>query len=120
MKSKRPAEATDESTFLRVFQILEQEQKERQTGQLHQAVASVGKAVSCKRWQNRILNVGPAHLLQSAAVQKQVAFLAERLEIEYVRLWSLFSPQMLLGGGGEKHFNFAFLDGSWTSAWTTG
>ena len=111
MKSKRPAEATDESTFLRVFQILEQEQKERQTGQLHQAVASVGKAVSCKRWQNRILNVGPAHLLQSAAVQKQVAFLAERLEIEYVRLWSLFSPQMLLGGGGEKHFNFAFLDG---------
>lgn len=110
MKDNRPAEPWNEKIFLRVFEILEQEQSARRAGRLHRVTASVSETIPCGRWKNRILNVGTAHLLQNAAVQRQVSFLAERLDIEYVRLWSLFSPQMLLWDGTERHFNFSFLD----------
>lgn len=63
-----------------------------------------------KRRQNQLLNVGPAHLLQGAAMQNQVAFLAERLGVEYIRIWSLFSPEMMLQDGTGRPFNFSFLD----------
>lgn len=62
-----------------------------------------------RRWENRVLNVGPIHTLSSANMQKQVLFLAEQLEIEYIRVWNVLSPKMMmLSGDGE--YNFTFLD----------
>lgn len=61
------------------------------------------------RWRNRLLNVGSAHCLTSASVQKQVLFLAESLEIEYIRIWNLFSSEMkFLRSDGN--YNFSLLD----------
>lgn len=60
--------------------------------------------------RNRVLTVGPAHLLQGAVMQSQVLFLAQRLNIEYIRLWSLFSEQMMQGDGTEEVFHFSQLD----------
>lgn len=62
-----------------------------------------------RRWENRVLNVGPAHILSSASMQKQVLFLAEQLEIEYLRVWNIFSPRMMMVGP-KGEYNFTFVD----------
>lgn len=63
-----------------------------------------------KKWENRILNTGPASSLTSASLQKQVLFLARRLNVEYVRIWNVFSPELMICGSGTDAYNFTFLD----------
>ena len=46
-------------------------------------------------------------MMASANMQKQVLFLAGKLDIEYVRIWNLFSPRMMIG---EAPYNFTFVD----------
>lgn len=48
-----------------------------------------------KKWENRILNVGAGDQLSSASLQRQVLFLADKLDIEYIRMWNPFSPKMM-------------------------
>lgn len=92
-----------------VLAILEQEkQQDDKSHPVERVEASTEDAVPWKKWPNRVLNVGPAHLLQSANMQNQVDLLAERLDIEYIRIWSLFSQQMMFEP--SKEFNFSFLD----------
>lgn len=63
-----------------------------------------------KKWENRVLNVGPAHHLSSANLQKQVLFLADRLEVEYLRIWNIFSSKLMIRGKENGSCNFAFID----------
>ena len=61
-------------------------------------------------WKNRILNVGPIISLRSASMQKQVLFLAERLNVNYIRLWSPFSDSLMLFDEQGGVYNFTLMD----------
>lgn len=63
-----------------------------------------------ERSRKLLLNAGPAHILSSAAMQKQVLFLAHKLDIEYLRVWNLFSSRLMICGEGENNYNFTFID----------
>lgn len=96
----------------RVFRILQREKQaqDSRNDHVYRVEGDITRGTPRKRRQNQLLNVGPAHLLQGAAMQNQVAFLAERLGVEYIRIWSLFSPEMMLQDGTGRPFNFSFLD----------
>lgn len=64
----------------------------------------------CAQWKNRVLNVGPFHALQSAGMQRHLLLLQERLDIEYLRMWTPFSRQLMVFGRKRGEFNFSFLD----------
>ena len=61
-------------------------------------------------WKNRILNVGPVISLRSASMQKQVLFLADRLNIQWIRLWSPFSDSMMIFDERSGSYNFSLID----------
>lgn len=73
--------------------------------------ADVSQMETWDKWENRVLNVGPAHQLSSANLQKQVLFLANRLDVEYLRLWNIFSPKMMIVSDDRRaDYNFSFID----------
>ena len=72
--------------------------------------ADVRQRTAWNPYRNRILTVGAAHLLLGANIQSQVEFLVQKLDIEYLRLWGLFSEQMLQGNGWDDTFSFSNLD----------
>lgn len=64
-----------------------------------------------RMWKNRILNVGPAYILDMANMQKQILTLKEKIDFEYVRIWSLFSVQLMIYGDEKKRTaNFSKID----------
>ena len=69
---------------------------------------SAAKAEPVRRWENRILNVGPVHVLADSAIQNQVLYLVDHLRVEYIRLWNPFSKRMRLYYNGT--FNYMLLD----------
>ena len=70
----------------------------------------VSKGQAWNGWKERLLNVGPVHTLRSASLQNQILFLQQRLNIEYVRLWSPFSDSMLIIGDRKGEYSFTLLD----------
>lgn len=93
-----------------VQQLLEEKRRTRQQGDVptQRIWVNQQEGAAWVKPRNRLLNVGSAHLLQEAEMQNQIAFLAQRLDVEYLRIWSLFSPQMLQGTGDT--FSFSKLD----------
>ena len=69
---------------------------------------SAAKAEPARRWENRILNVGPVHVLADSAIQNQVLYLVDHLRVEYIRLWNPFSKRMRLYY--NRIFNYMLLD----------
>lgn len=69
------------------------------------------KCLEYRLWGNRILNVGHASIMESAIVRKQLLELKERINFEYIRIWSIFSSNMLFAREGKKlKVNFSKLD----------
>lgn len=101
--------AQDESKKEKLFRILQESQRMKEEERIGRNLvcADASQYEPWKKWGNRLLNVGPAHTLASANMQKQVLFLAGKLDIEYVRIWNLFSPRMMIG---EAPYNFTFVD----------
>lgn len=110
----RPAAepAAAEKSRERVLRILQEDQKLRIADLERQLTvrAELDRTLPWKKWENRLLNVGSARILSSANVQKQVLFLSNRLEVEYLRIWNLFSGKMLMRGSAAGEYNFTFLD----------
>ncbi len=96
----------------KALQILQADQRLRisELGQQITVHADIGRMAPWKKWENKLLNVGPAHLLSSANMQRQVLFLANTLEVEYLRIWNPFSAKMMICGGKKGEYNFSFLD----------
>ena len=99
----------DEGKKEKLFRILQESRRLREEERIGRNLvcADASQYEPWKRWENRLLNVGPAHTLASANMQKQVLFLAHKLDIEYVRIWNLFSPRMMIG---KAPHNFTFVD----------
>ena len=105
----RRKSAQDESKKEKLFRILQESQRLQEEERIGRNLvcADASQYEPWKRWENRLLNVGPAHTLASANMQKQILFLAHKLDIEYVRIWNLFSPRMMIG---KAPYNFTFVD----------
>ena len=105
---------TDESTEPDKDKVLEILRAEDQLKNIPQAITKVliptqgGEEWS--GWKNRILNVGPVISLRSASMQKQVLFLADRLNIQLIRLWSPFSDDMMVFDQRSGAYNFSLMD----------
>ncbi len=78
--------------------------------EVHTETIRLEEAVQWEPWNNRLLNVGSFSRLLSARMQQQIAFLVERLNIEYLRIWNPFAPDMLVLGEERGRYNFAILD----------
>ncbi len=96
----------------KVFEILKTEDRLKNVPLVDaarvQIPAKMGEA--WKGWKNRILNVGPIISLRSASMQRQVLFLAGRLNIDYIRLWSPFSDSMMVFDERNGAYNFTLMD----------
>lgn len=100
-----------DTTLRQVQQLLEEKRaSEAEKNPVHRVEADFRNRTFWEPDRSRVLTVGPAHLLQGANMQNQVLFLTQRLNIEYLRLWSLFSEQMLQGDGVGDTFHFSNLD----------
>lgn len=77
---------------------------------VHQVEISLNNMTPWRPYRNRLLNVGAANLLLRAEMQNQISFLARHLEVEYIRVWSLFSQEMLQGDGEDGVFHFTNQD----------
>jgi len=104
-----PQKKTD---MAQIRRILESNQKLGLEGkeEVHSQTIRLEDAVRWDPWKNRLLNVGPFSSLLSARMQKQIAFLTERLNIEYLRIWNPFAPDMMMLGEEKGKLNFALLD----------
>ncbi len=73
--------------------------------------AKVSEARSFVRFWNRMINGGTAHDLMRADLQGHLLLLKNELGIEYVRMWDIYSPEMMLfNGNEERKYNFTRLD----------
>ncbi len=95
----------------RLIQILEAEKE-----QMSEHAESVSICVDTsldrpyKMWRNCIANIGPAYILETASMRSHVLLLKEQLDIEYVRIWSLFSERLVMRGKKGDEMNFIKLD----------
>ena len=63
------------------------------------------------RYWQRMINIGPAVNLLRYDVRAQVQFLKEKLDFEYMRIWQIFSEEMLIQLGEHNvKYNFMLLD----------
>ncbi len=58
----------------------------------------------------RTVNIGKAADLLDAQVQEHIRILKKYTEIEYLRFWNIFSPELLLQPGKNTLYNFSRLD----------
>ncbi len=72
--------------------------------------AHTDRAEPWNRWTSRMVNVGPFSALQSASMQRQVLLLKKELGIQYLRMWSVFSSDLMIMSGKQGEFNFSTLD----------
>lgn len=65
------------------------------------------------KWMNRstIVNVGEASMVLGATIQEHLLFLEKTLDIQYIRIWNLFSEDFMISKdfSGDS-FNFELLD----------
>ncbi|MBQ7682496.1 MAG: helix-turn-helix domain-containing protein [Oscillibacter sp.] len=103
---------TEEKRRERLLNILSENQRLSIADLERQRIihADAGQARAWKKWENRTLNVGPAHILTSAKMQQQVLRLSDRLDAEYLRIWNLFSPKLMICSENGRDYNFTFID----------
>lgn len=89
-----------------------QEKENKKSEQRQYYKVDVRNKTECRKWRNLILNVGPAYILDMAAMRSFLPMLKDRLNFEYVRVWNLFSEQMMIYGNKKKEKpNFNKVDG---------
>lgn len=77
-------------------EILGAQEKETSEMSVQSIEADVDNACRYKKWRTKILNVGTPDCLELADMQQQLLILKENLEVEYIRIWSLFSKQLYI------------------------
>ncbi|MGL5435440.1 MAG: GH39 family glycosyl hydrolase [Lachnospiraceae bacterium] len=93
--------------------LLDQEDTKRSTaGQAVQRIAAdITTGKEYDKWENKLINIGSAYALSAADMQKQVLYLKETLNIEYIRIWNIFSERfMIRKEAGQERLNFDRLD----------
>ena len=110
LQQQAAEEPSRQEALVQVRHLLEEKRRVQEQGgtAVQRVQVDVRQERPWKRPRNRLLTVGSAHLLQEAEVRRQVEFLVQRLDVEYLRIWSLFSPQMLQGTG--ETFSFSRVD----------
>lgn len=110
MESKEEKYGEERKKLSRIFQ--EKEEVKQKSGHRQYYRVNVKNQTECRWWRNHILNVGPAHILDTAAMRTFLPILKERLDFEYIRIWNLFSEQMMIYGKKKKETpNFSKIDG---------
>ncbi|MBR3393172.1 MAG: helix-turn-helix domain-containing protein [Firmicutes bacterium] len=109
---KNTEDPQKEADMAQIRRILESNQKLGLEGkeEVHSQTIRLEDAVRWNPWKNRLLNVGAFSSLLSARMQRQIAFLTERLNIEYLRIWNPFASDMMMLGEEKGRFNFSLLD----------
>lgn len=63
-----------------------------------------------KNWRAKIVNAGEANVLLNTNMQRHILTFKEKLGMEYVRIWSLFSEKMMITDSKNNDFNFFYVD----------
>ena len=102
----------EESDRRKVLEILRTDLELQRTGseEIHTEIIDTGNSISWEPWKNRLLNVGTFSSLLSARMQQQIAFLIDRLNLEYLRIWNPFSREMMILGEDKNRYNYTLLD----------
>lgn len=53
-------------------------------------------------WEKSMISVGPINILNMANIRKQLLLLKEKIDLEYLYIWSPFSKQMMIYGEKER------------------
>lgn len=86
---------------------LKEEFGEQEEEQRIHAVAEITEGREYKNTWGRAINVGSVHNLLLANTQYHTLYLTENLGFRYVRLWNIFSMQMMMTDGKDpEHFNY--------------
>lgn len=95
-----------------ILHILQKDRAAALTGAEAQSVlrADTARQLPWRKWENKVLNVGPLHVLRLANMQKQVLYLKRHLNVEYLRVWNPFARQLMICGEQPGEYNFSFLD----------
>lgn len=91
---------------------LEEEPAESAPGAQSLAVTvAAGPGTAYRRSWNQVLNGGAAHELTICNVQGHIVYLCQQLGFRYVRIWNLFSRQMMITRDTtQPRYNFDTLD----------
>lgn len=108
---------------IRGGQVQEEDHELRQKQQLKEALdiqsicrdserieADISICSEYKKWICRLMNVGEAAVLKNAEMQNHILLLKQKLEIEYIRIWSLFSKELRITVNGQKEYNFHYIN----------
>lgn len=103
--------------------VQEEEREQRQRQQLKEALdiqsmrrdseeieADLSICSEYKKWTCSLMNVGEAAVLKNADMQNHILLLKQKLEIEYVRIWSLFSKELRITENSRKEYNFHYIN----------
>lgn len=72
---------------------------------------AAGEGTDYRRCWNQVLNGGSAYDMAISNIQGHIISLCQHLNFRYVRIWSLFSKQMMISQDLAKcHYNFDMLD----------
>ncbi len=67
--------------------------------------------ITCPQIWNQAINIGPAADLNKANVQFHVMYLQEHLHFSYVRIWNIFTNELMLSDGVRMGpYNYDLLD----------
>ncbi len=110
--SKQIKELPMEHYKKQMYQILLTEQlfKENEKDDTKRIKVNCSEMQLEKKWQNRLLNVGPIYALEGANIQNHISSLVRNLHIEYIRVWNVFSKQLMMYDSLHKKYNYAFID----------
>ncbi len=110
---EEPAGMEDSGIAYRLLDYFEQnsipaEEEDRLTERVE---ADAESFTWLNRSWNRVINIGRVSTLLQTAVQEHVLFLLEELDIEYVRIWDLYDPDLRIHAESkERKYNFTRLD----------
>lgn len=93
--------------LIEILGIEMQEESEKDNGIIW---VDLSDASEYKKWKTKIINVGEAADLKNADMQKHVLIFRQKLDAEYVRIWTLFSNSLLLKEEGQVEYNFHQID----------
>ena len=111
-KKHRPEQFRREELRGELVEKLREElaEPEKEERIMHVKVDALESHPYQKVW-NRVVNVGSANTLLMANTQYHVVYLAENLGFQYVRIWNIFSKQMMVTDGVHVgNYSYAQID----------
>lgn len=91
--------------------ILPKEENEENTGSVLKIEADMTKADAFEKNWSKAINIGAISKLARANLQFHTLYLMEHLQIEYVRIWNIFTKKLQISDGIQKNkFNYDEID----------